>query len=236
MKPVAIFRFAETEGPGYFATFLDQHSIPWQLFSIDRNQPIPARADYFSGIALMGGPMSVNDPLPWIGHICELIVDADAKSIPVIGHCLGAQLMSKAFGARVFRNPVKEIGWGRVDIETSPTARHWLGDQDRVVVFQWHGETFELPEGAQRLARSADCLNQMYSLRNHFGMQCHIEMTEAMIADWCRAWPAEIEGLAALPASIQTPAQMISEAQINLPELHDVGHRVYSRWISALDT
>lgn len=236
MKPVAIFRFAETEGPGYFATFLAEHSIPWQLFSIDQNQAIPTLADNFSGLALMGGPMSVNDPLPWIPPICALILDADAKGIPVIGHCLGAQLISTAFGARVLKNPVKEIGWSNICVEASSTARRWLGDRDTVTVFQWHGETFELPAGAQRLAQSADCPNQMFVLRNHLGMQCHIEMTEMMIGDWCHVWPSEVEGLATLPGSIQTPARMVSEATRYLPELHNLAQRIYSNWITALKT
>ena len=73
MKPVAIFRHAETEGPGYFATFLDQRSIPWQLIAIDRGETVPQQADGYSGLCLMGGPMSVNDPLPWLDEMLNAV-------------------------------------------------------------------------------------------------------------------------------------------------------------------
>ena len=76
---------------------------------------MPAAVDGFSGLCFMGGPMSVNDPLPWIEPVCALIREAAARNVPVIGHCLGGQLMSKALGGMITRNPVKELGWGEVD-------------------------------------------------------------------------------------------------------------------------
>ncbi|MDE2585824.1 MAG: type 1 glutamine amidotransferase, partial [Betaproteobacteria bacterium] len=112
MRPVAIFRHSPTEGPGYFATFLDTHRVPWELIPIDAGAPVPAAVDGYAGLCFMGGPMSVNDPLPWIAPIGALIRDAIAKDIPVLGHCLGGQLIVQALGGTVTRNPVKEIGWG----------------------------------------------------------------------------------------------------------------------------
>ena len=123
MLPVAIFRHSPTEGPGYFAIFLERHGIPWRLVAVDQGAAIPAAAGAFSGLCFMGGPMSVNDPLPWIDQACALIRDADAASIPVIGHCLGGQLMSKALGGQVTKNPVKEIGWGEARAEDTDLAR-----------------------------------------------------------------------------------------------------------------
>ena len=116
MKPVAIFRHFPTEGPGYFATFLDSHSIPWQLIRIDANETVPSSTNGFSGLVFMGGPMSVNDDLPWIAPALALIRQAVVSNIPVLGHCLGGQLMSKALGGVVTRSSVKEIGWGEVRI------------------------------------------------------------------------------------------------------------------------
>ncbi|HYA47171.1 MAG TPA: type 1 glutamine amidotransferase, partial [Burkholderiales bacterium] len=111
MKPVAIFRHSPTEGPGYFATFLDAHSVPWRLVKVDAGERVPADARAFSGLVFMGGPMSVNDDLPWIREVLGLINSAAQADIPLLGHCLGGQLMSKALGGKVTRNPVKEIGW-----------------------------------------------------------------------------------------------------------------------------
>jgi GMP synthase-like glutamine amidotransferase len=110
MKPVAIFRHTPTEGPGYFATFLEANGVPWQLVAVDAGEAVPTSPTAFSGLAFMGGPMSVNDSLPWIDEACSLIRAAADANIPVIGHCLGGQLMAKAFGGTIKRNAVKEIG------------------------------------------------------------------------------------------------------------------------------
>src|SRR6266511_3989249 len=127
MKPIAIFRHSRTEGPGYFATFLDAHRVPHRLVKIDAGETVPADPREFSGLAFMGGPMSVNDDLPWISRVLELVGEAVDADIPVLGHCLGGQLISKALGGRVTRNGVKEIGWGPVTIEDNVCAREWFG-------------------------------------------------------------------------------------------------------------
>src|SRR5689334_6085774 len=98
MNPVAIFRHMPTEGAGYFATFLDRHSVPWRLLKIDEGDTVPDSPEEFSGLCFMGGPMSVNDDLPWIPPALALIRAAVARRVPVIGHCLGGQLMAKALG------------------------------------------------------------------------------------------------------------------------------------------
>ena len=127
MKPVVVFRHAPTEGPGYFATFLDEHRIAWRLVRLDAGEAVPAEASAFAGLAFMGGPMSANDDLPWTAPVLELMRDAARRGVPVIGHCLGGQLLAKALGGEVTRNPVKEIGWHRVEVEDSSEAREWLG-------------------------------------------------------------------------------------------------------------
>jgi GMP synthase-like glutamine amidotransferase len=238
MKPIAIFRHSETEGPGYFATFLDRRSIPWQLIAIDRGETVPTRADTYSGLCLMGGPMSVNDPLPWIDPVCMLIRDAVAKGIPVIGHCLGGQLMSKALGGRVTRSPVKEIGWGSARAENNDSANRWLESSlagtGVATVFQWHGETFSIPPGAQRILTNAFCADQMFALGPHLAMQCHVEITPEMIEEWCQSWPPEVQGLAMLPSTVQTPEQMLAETPARLPSMRRLADQLYSVWIKGL--
>ena len=239
MKPIAIFRYTKSEGPGYFATFLDSRSIPWQLIAIDQGNAVPADAETFSGLCLMGGPMSVNDPLPWIDALCALIRAADANGIPVIGHCLGGQLMSKAFGGQITRSPIKEIGWGNTRVEDHAGARRWFGDWltetgGQADVFQWHGETFSIPSGAQHLLANDFCRNQMFSRGPHLAMQCHVEMTPEMIAEWCTSWPDEVVGLKPLPASVQTPDQMRAETPTRLPSMRRLADQLYSVWIKGL--
>ena len=229
MKPIAIFRHSPGEGPGYFATFLDGQSLPWTLFKVDEGVPLPPTPAGFAGLCFMGGPMSVNDDLPWIAPALELIREADRQGIPVIGHCLGGQLMAKALGGTVTRNPVKEIGWGRVT--AAGTAPDWLGDLDAFEAFHWHGETFSLPPGATRLLQSTHCANQAFLRGPHLGMQCHVEMTSTMIESWGRHWAAE--GVPA-SASVQTPEQMQAAMEDRIAAMRVVADRLYSRWARGL--
>lgn len=232
MKPVAIFRHFPVEGPGYFATFLDFHSIPWQLVKIDSGEAIPSSTDQFSGLVFMGGPMSVNDDLPWIRPALALIGQAVAKSIPVLGHCLGGQLMSKALGGVVGRSPVKEIGWGEVSVADNPIAREWFGEVSRFEAFHWHGEMFTLPKGSTLLLSSPDCQNQAFALDRHLALQCHVEMTEEMIKTWCKTGAGEIA------ANIGPSVQSVEAIQTNLaervPALNEVAGHLYEKWISGL--
>ena len=235
MKPVAIFRHTPTEGPGYFATFLEANGVPWQLVAIDAGEAVPASPTAFSGLAFMGGPMSVNDSLPWIDEACSLIRAAADANIPVIGHCLGGQLMAKAFGGTIKRNAVKEIGWGDATVDDSAEAEHWLGDfKGKATVFQWHGETFSIPPGATRLMHNEWCGSQMFVLGLHLAMQCHVEMTPEMIATWCGSWEEEVAGLVALPLPVQTPQQMQEETAYRLPAMRELAGRLYTSWIRGL--
>ncbi|MBL8491123.1 MAG: type 1 glutamine amidotransferase [Rhodocyclaceae bacterium] len=231
MKPVAIFRHSPGEGPGYFATFLDAHSIPWQLVKADEGEAIPEGPEQHAGLCFMGGPMSVNDDLPWIPPVLRLIRAAVGADIPVIGHCLGGQLMSKALGGQVTRNPVKEIGWGTVR-PTAETAG-WLDATSPFEAFHWHGETFSIPSGGSRILESRFCANQAFVLGPHLGMQCHVEMTEAMIRLWNRQWAEES---ATASESVQTPGQMYEGLDARIAAMRVVADRLYGRWIEGLRT
>ncbi len=231
MKPIAIFRHSPGEGPGYFATFLDRHSLPSTLFKIDEGVSPPPTSDEFSGLCFMGGPMSVNDDLPWLPKTFALIRDADNKGIPVIGHCLGGQLMATALGGKVTANPVKEIGWGEVQTSNADGSANWLGDTTCFTAFHWHGETFSIPPGATPLLKSLHCNNQAFVRGPHLGMQCHVEMTETMIRSWCQQWSAE---RAPASDSVQTPEQMQEQVEVRIAAMRLVADRLYSRWIKGL--
>src|SRR5512137_590513 len=117
MRDVAVVRFSPTEGPGRLADWLDARRMPWRLLPLDAGAAVPRQAREFAGIALMGGPTSVNDPLPWNEHVCALLRDAVATGVPVLGHCLVGQLLAKAMGAAVTRAGMPEIGWIDVDVD-----------------------------------------------------------------------------------------------------------------------
>lgn len=234
MKPVGILQFSPTVPAGYFATFLERHAIPYTLHRIDEGAPVPDAPASFSGLCLLGGQMSVNDPLPWIPPVLELVRKAIEQDTPVIGHCLGGQLMARALGGEVTRNPVKEIGWCDVRTAHNPVAQDWLGNSPGFRTFQWHGDTFSLPDGAHRLFENEACINQAFALGPHLGMQCHVEVTETIIADWNTEWEAAVAEMAALPASVQTPATMQAELSDSLAAMRVMADRLYSRWIANL--
>lgn len=233
MKPIVIIRHAPHEGPGHFATFCESHGLPWNLVRIDAGDPLPASPQDCSGLVLMGGPMSVNDELPWIVPVLALIRAAVAADVPVLGHCLGGQLMAKALGGEVTRNPVKEIGWGTAQVLDTTDAQSWFGEVMTFEAFHWHGETFSLPPGATRILESAWCANQAFVLGPHLAMQCHVEMTEEIIQSWCEVGEAEIAAARSSPA-VQTPEQMRALNADYLPAMRVVAERLYGHWALGL--
>ena len=233
MKPVAIFRFSKAEHPGYFASFLDRHAVPCTVFKLDQGVLPPEDGDAYAGLVFMGGPMSVNDDLPWIAPILKLIRRAIDCDQPCLGHCLGGQLMSKALGGYVTRNTVKEIGWNEMEITSSPIAAAWLGlKTSRLTTFQWHGETFSIPAGAERILTSAACTNQAFVIGKSLAMQCHIEMTPDMIENWCTDWADE--NADPLLASVQAPDDILAGVSHYLPGLRRLADRLYGKWLDGV--
>jgi GMP synthase-like glutamine amidotransferase len=231
--PVLIFRHHPGEGPGYLGQYLDEQSIPWREIAIDQGETVPGSLRGASGLVFMGGPMSVNDPLPWIARELVLIRKARDARLPVLGHCLGGQLIAKALGATVTRNPVKEIGWLPVRADTHAAACGWLGGLGgEFEVFHWHGETFSLPEGAQRILSSAACANQAFVMGNMLALQCHIEMTASMVLAWAREGAAEIA--AAAGPTVQDAAVMSRGLDARIQALHAIARQIYSRWTRLL--
>lgn len=237
MKPVAIFRYAEVDGPAYFSTYLTERGIPQQLIRIDAGESVPSDPRMYSGIACMGGPMSANDLLPWIAPMLEFLRRARAARVPVIGHCLGGQLMARAYGGEVIANPRWEIGWGLVQIADSATAHEWFGggvdDASAFLSFHWHGEAFTLPAGAVNLASSAHCVNQAFALEGiHLGLQCHIEMQPAGIRAWTRGGGHELRERAGL--GTQSAAEISAAIDDRARALSRVATRLYDRWAAGL--
>ena len=139
-----------------------------------------------AGVIFMGGPMSVNDGLPYVDQELRFAAQAVADRKPVLGVCLGAQLVAKALGSHVYLNPAKEIGWFPLQFtEHAASDSLFHGFCQEETVFQWHGETFDLPAGARLLATSPACRNQAFRAGNAvYGLQFHLEVTPEMIAEW----------------------------------------------------
>jgi GMP synthase-like glutamine amidotransferase len=229
MRPVAIFRFSLTEGPAHFAEWLDANGIGFELVRIDRGDPIPADPRPFAGIGLMGGPMSVNDALPWIEPVSSLLREAVEVDVPIIGHCLGGQLLASALGGRVTRAPVPEIGW--LDVETCDDAarNEWFGGLDRFTAFQWHYDAFDLPADATRVLANEFHPNQAYVIDDrHVGFQCHVEMTRDLVETWCRSGADELPP--ASSPSRQSRADILRDVDKRVATLNHIADGIYTRW------
>jgi GMP synthase-like glutamine amidotransferase len=176
--------------------------------------------------------MSVNDPLPWIPKVTELIRKTVAADVPVLGHCLGGQLISKALGGTITKNPVKEIGWLPVSRVDNPVAQDWLdGLPGEFEVFHWHGETFSIPSGATRILASRDCANQAFVIGKTLAFQCHVEMTSDMVREWARAGGDEMSPVC---ATIQDPQAMTADLDARVKRLQGIADKFYDRWIEGL--
>jgi len=233
LSPVAIFRFSPTEGPAHFAEWLDAQRIGYEIVPIDRGAPVPADPRTFAGVGLMGGPMGVNDPLPWIAPLASFLRDAVDKDVPVIGHCLGGQLLAHALGARVFRAPTPEIGWLDVEAGDSEARTDWFGGRTRFTVFQWHYDAFDLPAGATRVLANRFHPNQAYVVGDlHIGFQCHVEMTRDLVETWCRTGADELPSESTL--SRQSRADILGSVDARVATLNGVADGIYARWAQNL--
>lgn len=175
---VHVLQHVPFEGLGSIASWLKNRKAEVTFTRFYEDPALPPPLSDLDLIIAMGGPMSVNDEaiLPWLRPEKQFIRDAVEQGVPVLGVCLGAQLIASALGARVYRNPQKEIGW--FQIEAIPCPKDAFQFLPRCTVFHWHGETFDLPAEAVRLARSAACENQAFQVGRHvIGLQFHLETT-----------------------------------------------------------
>ncbi len=185
---VVALRHAPLETIGSIGDALARRNIGCRALDLYAQPGAAPGLEDAAGLILMGGPMSANDDLPWIPLEIGAIREAAGRGLPVLGICLGAQLIARALGARVYRNPQKEIGWR--PIEWTGAARSdplFGGFAGAETVFQWHGETFDLPEGAELLAQSTACRHQAFRAgANVWGLQFHLEVTPDIVAGWLR--------------------------------------------------
>ncbi len=182
-----ILKHVAHEGPGLLQDYLDQNGHSYHIVELEHGDPIPSYQD-FDVITLMGGPMNVyqEDDYPFLAEETKLIEKALVEQKPILGFCLGAQLLAKAAGARIRENLWKEIGNKEVHLtEAGVNDPLFKGFSATFPVFQWHGDTFELPGNGTNLAESDECRHQVLKIgKKAYGLQFHLELTAPMLEEW----------------------------------------------------
>lgn len=206
-----VIQHVAIEGPGRLADWLGRAGWALDVRDVERGDRLPRRVDGYGALLVLGGFMSVHDrdAFPHLEGTEDLLRQAVARDLPVLGLCLGGQLLASALGGRVTRNPTREIGVDRVTLTEAGRADPlFAGCPPELPVFQWHGETFaELPAGAAWLASSPACRHQAFRVGSRaYGLQFHFEVTDAMVADWARAYEGELRQARGL-----APAELVAE-------------------------
>jgi GMP synthase (glutamine-hydrolysing) len=192
-----VLQHADAEAPGLLGPALEAAGFVLRTVRPDRGEAVPGAASEFAGLLLMGGPMGVYERgrFPHLRNEIDLVREALDREVPVLGICLGSQILAAAAGARVHRGPAKEIGWAPIRLRPAGAADPVLGlIPDGAFVFHWHGDTFELPSGAVLLASSDLYAHQAFRLgRAAYGLQFHPEVTEEMVREFAASGRVELE-------------------------------------------
>ena len=215
---VHVLQHVPFEGLGSIRFWLEARNAQIGYTRFFANDLLPS-VEGIDLLIAMGGPMSVNDEteLPWLRAEKQAVRDAIAKDVAVLGVCLGAQLIASALGSRVYRNPVKEIGWFPIQAVAAP--EHAFRFPSECTVFHWHGETFDLPEDAVRLAKSGPCANQAFQLkRNVIGLQFHLETTP----DSAHSIVENCRGELTSGPYVQTERELLAVPDARYQEINDL--------------
>lgn len=235
MKPILILQHQLPENAAYLSTWLAQRGILYQVVNAGTGEQFPTSIEPYSALAVMGGGMSANDPLPSNRQAEQLILQAIHKDIPVIGHCLGGQLMARALGGTIHRSPKPEIGWQPIQYENTPLVETWFGPDPTDTVIHWHYESFTVPDGAVRLASSPFCPNQAFSYGKHLAMQFHIEINEAKINSWVHEDDPQWANARPLYESVQDKIGILSGIPYHLSKHQATADHIYANWLSTTE-
>ena len=236
MRKVLVLQHVPFEILGTLNPLLKRTGFRIRYVNFGRDPEATPDLGSYQGLVILGGPMSVNqhELYPHLQTEVDLIKSAIQLQIPILGICLGAQLIARALGARITRNPVKEIGW----YEITPTTE---GESDPVIapfrgprqIFQWHGDTFDLPSGAVHLASSPTCQNQAFRFgENVYGFQFHLEVDAPLIVNWLER-PAYKEELLTLKGP-DAPDRIRTETDHYIDNATSLGEEVFGAFVKQL--
>jgi GMP synthase (glutamine-hydrolysing) len=186
---ILIIKHIDIEGPGTLGDFLKEHNEPFEILELGAGEILPADPRPYKAIVVLGGPMNVDeeDKYAFLKPELEFIAKALKSQVPLLGICLGSQLLAKAAGALVVKSPVKEIGWHTVELTADGKADPLFeGFSEEKPIYHWHGDMFHIPTNGKLLATATGCPHQALKVGpNAYGLQFHIEVTDRSIKEWC---------------------------------------------------
>jgi GMP synthase (glutamine-hydrolysing) len=240
MKPVLVLQHLSADGPAYLGRWLARRGVPMDLRNTEAGDPYPETLAGHHALAILGGEMSANDPLPSLRRAEALFLEAVRAGIPTLGHCLGGQVMARALGAGIGKAPAPEVGFQEVSLVPGPACAAWFGAaslESTVRVFQWHYEAFELPVGATLLARNAACPHQAFAVGPHLAMQFHIELDDEKLQRWSLdVGPSFRQAREFHPGSVHSGERMRDDALRYLMAHQALADRIYTRWLDGART
>jgi len=229
-----VLQHVAVEGPGTLAPYLEARGWQLETVALYAGARPPEDAQGYQAIIVMGGPMGVYDEAeyPFLRDEDRFLRHAMAQDVPLLGICLGSQLLAKALGARVYRNPHKEIGWYSVDLTPAGAADPlFAGLASPVPVFQWHGDAFDLPTGAIPLASSPLCAHQAFRYGERvYGLLFHLELTPAIIQTWLEVFQDELLNL----RGTIDPEHIVAEIPQRYAAYQQAGSRVFANLVEHL--
>jgi GMP synthase-like glutamine amidotransferase len=235
VKPVLILQHQLPENAAYLTTWLERNRILYQVVNAGAGELFPASIEPYSALAVMGGGMSANDPLPSNRQAEILILQAMYRDLPVVGHCLGGQLMARALGGVVTDSPQPEIGWQPIEYEDNELAQEWFGTDPTNSVIHWHYESFSIPTGAVRVATSLACPNQAFAIGPHLAMQFHIEINETKINTWVNDDDPKWIQARAQYNSVQDKITMLNGIPFHLDKHQATADQIYQKWLETTE-
>ena len=219
------------EPPGVFEDVLDERAVQLHRVELDEGDALPDWRE-FDAIVAMGGPMSVNDDatFPWLTEEKRAIGDAVRAGTPYWGVCLGVQLLAASLGARVYPGPEPEVGLLPVSMTGEARSDPVFADAPHeLLTLQWHGDTFDLPEGAVRLAGSHAYPNQAFRFERAYGVQFHLEVSAEMAREWAEV-PEYVASLERTLGSDGAP-DFLTAIEAGADEMRTAGRSLFERWL-----
>jgi len=232
MKPVRIFSHATSEPPGYIARMLESLGYPFEMVCLETGRQVPMGLDDISGLIFMGGAGSVNEAPDWMLQEMELIQLASKRGVPILGICLGAQLLSKALGGKVWQADQVEVGWHSVKLLPVALEHAWFKNlPGEFTAFQWHAHVVSPPPGAISMATS-DCTKcQAFTLGNSLAIQFHLEMNEDVIKFLMDKFGSDLVGDS---NCVQNREQILLNISDRCQQTFDIADRLLEPWFRSV--